>query len=438
MPKRKLVVSGNLDDAGTAAETAIMVGDDDGGGGGGKEERRRAYFGDAGGNSGLMGLAFEERKRGYALRFKCSDVAAISGISQYANIPEIFMQYMYQDLEWLLLEDAAMLGLRVVTEEERTGELAAKIGQKANAAINKLVANARAPHADGEKLRTEANKIVAASKNLSELEAVELLDGVRYKLFTEVGKTSENDILNLYEKQTGESVRYRNEELRAMVFPSRQRLAKNVDGSVVLKRWHTRGLQRVVSDVEEVARALRSVVGKCVREWVGSQRDDRNSACEYSIAKTKDVHFLLVGICDGVSDVVSFDSGGNVCLESAVIEAKTRTKENNVKIPPAIRDQLQVFIYGKMLRMKRGRLLQYVSANQVDGGGKVTVYDVSFEGPPFYHSANWTANVIPRLYSFASAVYAYRGDDHLRYRFLAASDHEKEAILRQVVPKSFH
>ena len=260
------------------------------------------------------------RQQGFAVRFRCSDVASICGLSSFANVPKLFMEYLYQDLEWLLVRDASNLDIVVVSEQERERELESKLARPTANALAALVKRASAPKANGEVLQEAALRVVAKEKTLTKAEASEILDTIRYKVFTQVGKTAEESVLDIYERQTGHPVRYRNEEMRAMIFPREIDRGRSVIGSVVLKR-----LTRLVDDgsVEfEVARTLRRCIRQCIDTSFGPLRE-ASYVSEYAVNISKEVYFALVGVVDGMTDLVSVDEeDGEIKLEAAIIEAK--------------------------------------------------------------------------------------------------------------------
>lgn len=90
------------------------------------------------------------------LRVSASDVAAVVGLkrdSRGRNLtpaPEMFMKYLYQDLEGLLMHDAKLLSMKVVSEEQAIEALVAKAG---TAEAANLRAHAKEAE-DGQAIKT--------------------------------------------------------------------------------------------------------------------------------------------------------------------------------------------------------------------------------------------------------------------------------------------
>ena len=143
----------------------------------------------------------------------------------------------------------------------------------------------------------------------------------------------------------------------------------------------------------------------------------------------------------------SDDEEDNWTLRPIIVECKHRMKE--AKVPPPLYDQIQTCLYCHMYNVKDADLVQVVRrknkrkekendalGNETEeyekvGNGecktrstteetKITVTRVSLNDPIYNHNHHWHATLLPRLASFADAVYSVRKDDGKRYRLLMA------------------
>jgi len=150
-------------------------------------------------------------------------------------------------------------------------------------------------------------------------------------------------------------------------------------------------------------------------------------------------------------------------LRPIIVECKHRMRE--AKVPPPLYDQIQTCLYCHMYNVEEADLIQVVrrkykaerkenialanDEGDENKGGikmkgtpsirgkcnneskvkttknssddmKITITRVSLSDPIHNHSHHWKATLLPRLASFAEAVYNVRKDDGKRYRLLMA------------------
>jgi hypothetical protein len=142
----------------------------------------------------------------------------------------------------------------------------------------------------------------------------------------------------------------------------------------------------------------------------------------------------------------SDDEEDNWTLRPIIVECKHRMKE--AKLPPPLYDQIQTCLYCHMYNVEDADLVQVVRrknkriekendalGNETEDGKvgngicktrsttdetKITVTRVSLNDRIYNHNHHWHATLLPRLASFADAVYSVRKDDGKRYRLLMA------------------
>jgi len=136
-------------------------------------------------------------------------------------------------------------------------------------------------------------------------------------------------------------------------------------------------------------------------------------------------------------------------LRPIIVECKHRMKE--AKLPPPLYDQIQTCLYCHMYNVEEADLIQVVRRKRKRDGKendsvknnkgdeengnsksklksttnkkedmKITITRVSLNDPIHNHNHHWKATLLPRLASFADAVYNVRKDEGKRYRLLMA------------------
>ena len=146
----------------------------------------------------------------------------------------------------------------------------------------------------------------------------------------------------------------------------------------------------------------------------------------------------------------SDDEEDNWTLRPIIVECKHRM--NEAKVPPPLYDQIQTCLYCHMYNVEDADLVQVVrrknkpkkkendalrneTEDEKVGNGKcrtrstteetnITITRVSLSDPIYNHNHHWHATLLPRLASFADAVYNVRKDDGKRYRLLMAQSED--------------
>lgn len=163
----------------------------------------------------------------HSLRINVSELAACAGFHPYKCLPKLLHEHVYQGMAGhaLLMHDAKLLGLRVVSDQQVWQELA----QKASVATQQAMAQALRVQTGQDKLasvqaaetlRQQIAKEAKSSKRLTSQQLAMLEDGARHCIHTGFGTTWESHALDVYEKQCGWEITERNAQVRIWDFDS--------------------------------------------------------------------------------------------------------------------------------------------------------------------------------------------------------------------------
>jgi hypothetical protein len=161
----------------------------------------------------------------HSLSINASEVAVCAGCHEYKSVPELLMGHVYQGIggQALLLHDARLLGLQLVSEEEQLLEIAAQAGQATTEALHQALQVKRGETKvesveKAQAMRQHVVEQAKASQKLTKQQLVTLEEQTRYSIDTGCGHSWEDEALDRYERQCGWDVRRRNEELRIWNF----------------------------------------------------------------------------------------------------------------------------------------------------------------------------------------------------------------------------
>lgn len=379
------------------------------------------------------------------LRISAGRAAAAAGIHCYADIGEMFLEFLYQDLPELLLEDAVLAGVEIVSPELERARLLTKSGE-ADAVDLILKEAAKAPAIEGAQAAKEAvGQAIAAAektKKLTAEEAQELKNTLELEINLEFGARHEDAAIEAYEQRVGRKV-YGQQHRVSVRMPS--------EGPDV-------ALAKAFPAPFPALRPRDDLQLK--------MEGNKEAPLDGSLKRKRDHHeepyFRLTGFVDGLVDIVRGTPGPpNPTMpgrgqqsrqaqtmpavpvdaadsETLVVEVKHRM--GRIKDPPNIYDVVQLCSYCRALGCTRGDLVQCLRTGPTSNEKvpirpemlHVTRIDFS-EGSPDRHG--WDKHVLPGLYAIAAAVYAAREDRPLRLRLLAATTpEERTKIVGEMCP----
>lgn len=370
------------------------------------------------------------KRRKDSLRLSASSIAAMAGFHPYSNLARLLMDLVYQGPvgKSLLLHDANLLGIEMISDEQAVKQIATKAGSAVKNALQQAIDISKGRQKvksvqDADKIKADIVSMVNKS-NLSIGEKKKLQEATRSGVNTGFGKEHEDNALDLYEQQCGYTVECRNEDLKCWKF---QRNA--ADGKI-------------------------SPIGP----------PESLYQTDTVVTANSKAFFFIVGVADGIREEFypKTDGGDDDWdLRKVVVECKHRMK--SAFIPPPIYDQIQTVMYCMMYGSSEGEIIQVVrnsqqkeqkiSAKAVAAIDKKTDCDetsekmlvatkakedtqeaaipkpttsitcnrVSLNDPVMHHDQNWHETILPRLASFVDAVYSVRQNDDKRYRLIRAS-----------------
>ena len=139
------------------------------------------------------------------LRLRVGDVSKLVGLHEWADVPTLITELIYQESSGRQLKrwDEARLGLRFVSEEE---EFAASL-QSASKGVKRALAKAQAAKPSdvgaASKALESIHTALALDVGLAEDTKEQLKKHARHAVFTSFGTDHEDRALELYEHATG-------------------------------------------------------------------------------------------------------------------------------------------------------------------------------------------------------------------------------------------
>jgi hypothetical protein len=248
-------------------------------------------------NENLKVLLHSIKAKNSSLSFNCSDLGALAGYHPYSNLTDLFMKYLYQNLDLLYELDCQQCNLEIVPLDEEITRILSKCSKEKQSLITDLTKNIIEKEQNLSS-HQQVNDILAVSKELlqkeklqvsevSEKPSIEVLskeeiefleNEIFFKIKTNYGKFNEEKALNKYEEITGFDVVERNEKLFVLEIPSR--VFQITEGK----------------NVEEDQEATREVEGEIVEEQTRIQDDEDNSSS--SLMKSRSSPIVCIDLSE--------------------------------------------------------------------------------------------------------------------------------------------
>jgi len=341
------------------------------------------------------------------LRISAGRAAAAAGIHPFTDIGEMFLEFVYQDLPDLLLRDAAVVGIEIVSPVAERARLLEKSGQGAVLeAIMRRGADAIVLEPAREAQREIGTVVTAAleSGRLSEEEASELQRTLEKEVNLEFGERHEDAAISAYEAQIGYPV-YGQQRRVSLALPK--------------------------SSPHEAL----SLAFPPLRQDPLPPPPEKSAEEHTENHGTNKPYFRLTGFVDGLVDLPREGChAGSHSLETCVVEVKHRM--GKIRDPPNIYDVVQLCSYCRVFGLKRGHLVQCLRDESTPDRpvGSLHVMNIDFsEGSA--DRTGWDEHVLSGLYSVAEAVYAVRKDEAARLKLLATTDPaERKCLVGEFCP----
>lgn len=355
-------------------------------------------------------LQVKSLQQNQVLRISAGRAAAAAGIHPFADVWELFVELVYQDLPEMLLLDAAFAGVEIVSPAAERAHLLHKSGEGPSLEAA-LKASREAQGVEGTGAAKEAVRMLLSvaekAKRLTAQEAADLSSILEMEINVEFGARHEDAAIQAYSARVGQPV-YGEQRRVSVALP-------NIDPGEAL--------------------------AKCFPAPTPAESSSRSEAKEGQ-ASEKPL-FRLTGFVDGMVDLpqggVAVKQGEDGPKDTLVIEVKHRM--GKIKDPPEVYDIVQLGSYCRAFGCKFGHLVQCLrQGNEVGSaaGGVGTLHITRLDySADSQHGRGWDKHVLPGLYNTAAAVYKVRENQEARVRLLAASPleaHKRAEIVGELCP----
>ena len=363
------------------------------------------------------------------LRISAGRAAAAAGLHPFTDISDLFVEFLYQDLPDLLLRDAAIVGVEIISPEAEKASLLAKSGTME--ILNEAVRTANTANwltlvREQQKLVTDTVGGAETAGELTQEEAADLKRMLEMEISCDFGARHEDAAIDAYAGQVAAEV-YGQQRRVSMAFPR-----CNPEEALL----HTLPPLRdspLPREEQQRGSTSHGDSGCVVATGDESTKDHTPDAA----------HFRLTGFVDGLVDLTLQVKPGEQRSASAprtvVVEVKHRMAK--IKEPPNLYDVIQLCCYCRVFGLSRGHLVQCLREESPSfcqppgctvGQLHVTDLDFSFGSSD---RKGWDEHVLPALYKITDAVYAARSDETTRLRLLAAENPEaRRAIVTDLCP----
>ena len=346
------------------------------------------------------------------LRISAGRAAAVAGIHPFMSICELgdlFLEHVYQDMPDLLVRDAEIVGVKIVSPEAERARLMEKSGaMEALESTLGIAAMASWVETSRESRKAVAHSVAAAAEagKLTLDEASDLQRKLELEINLGFGTRHEDEAIKAYEAKIGRSV-YGQQRRVSLMFP---------------RAGPAEALARIVSLVKQDP--MPSDSEHCT-DTIGDTLKEGDAAV------SADMLFRLTGFVDGLVDFPHADirSAESQTTETLVVEVKHRMA--SIKDPPDIYDVVQLCSYCRAFGLTRGQLVQCLrKATDFDSAGQPHVHVTSFDfSEGSQDRRGWDQHVLPALYEWAGAVYRARDDESTRLQLLASSPTDRAMLV---------
>lgn len=306
---------------------------------------------------------FQNQK--HSLRVPVSEIAACVGFHPYRDLVQLAIQHVYQGSagQELLRHDAALLGVRLESDEEMLMDIAHQAGKSTQQALKSAlqVQSGQKRLASVEQARKLCESVVQKareSKKLSEYQIKKLQQGSRHSVNTGFGSCWESQALDLYALQYGCDVRSRNEEIKVWPFT-------NTDDKTVkpMGPAYNFGKRSSLNDINvRETKRQKQDTSESVRT---GEEEPPKSAADLSPLNSKpptdSYFFSLRGSIDGIRDelvpnIHDSSDDDSWIFRPVIVECKHRM--NRLQDSPPLYEMIQIIAYCQMYEVKEADLVQ--------------------------------------------------------------------------------
>lgn len=340
------------------------------------------------------------------LRISCSDIGAIAGFHPYVDLPELFMKYLYQDLDMLQQIDAQVLGISLISVEDEAMLIVQKLDQTAQTAIQGILDKTTQKtelqsKQQANTLIDSVKTILADKKVTSTLGAADLQliqREFKGKIRKRYGTYCEDQALEMYAEITGFPVVERNlktyvHEILPLVAETAALTADAGSstgagaGTGTGTSASTDSEMELIDLTDDPPAALHTA--DSTASTSSSQPSSPPSLAEpqplpqpavavdafaimtarpqfkrkRTVSKVKPA-FVLVGRVDGVSYQLDMTSDDATQWAECKVIVEMKTRVQRIQKPPPLYEQIQLVSYMVMLGAVYGDLVQYIPSSE--------------------------------------------------------------------------
>eukprot|EP01031_Cornospumella_fuschlensis_P024400 gene24400-29496_t len=409
------------------------------------------------------------------LRFYCSDIAALTGFHPYADITEVFMKYLYQDIELLQEADAQALGIELLSVEESADRVLLLLDQEVQnnfqALLQKTSDKAQlSSQSQAKELISNMQNLLRDNKVTSKLSIEEfevISKEFSGRIRKQYGVHCEAQALEKYTDMTGYAVTMSNDKTYVYeVFPEhlspivRMSNTSIRDPSPPPHTTSTSSSSSIVIDLTKSAdlgSASASVGNNKAADDLSkgnpppAKRKRKQTTLTgeaivdstASAVKKASPLFKIIGKIDGLSvqPLVQTTASGALDVKDTIVVVEVKNRVRGFSTPPPLYEMIQVVSYMIMLGAEYADLVQAMlvtptadSSSESDQSSSIQIHRICLHDPLYNHHYTYTHTILPRLLCFKEAICKMRQEVGLRYAYLMGEREEREAIVKDLCP----
>jgi hypothetical protein len=283
-------------------------------------------------NENLKVLLHSIKAKNSSLSFNCSDLGALAGYHPYSNLTDLFMKYLYQNLDLLYELDCQQCNLEIVPLDEEITRILSKCSKEKQSLITDLTKNIIEKEQNLSS-HQQVNDMLAVSKELLQREKLQVIEvtekpsievlskeeieflenEIFFKIKTNYGKFNEEKALNKYEEITGFDVVERNEKLFVLEIPSR--VFQITEGK----------------SIEDDQEATREVDGEVEEEQTKIQDEEDNSSS--LLVKSRSSPMVCIDLSEEDNGDDQPSTGNELVVQKEITSSTVITSSSSAVIP---------------------------------------------------------------------------------------------------------
>eukprot|EP01031_Cornospumella_fuschlensis_P024103 gene24103-29158_t len=390
------------------------------------------------------------------LRFYCSDIAALTGFHPYADITEVFMKYLYQDIELLQEADAQALGIELLSVEESADRVLLLLDQEVQnnfqALLQKTSDKAQlSSQSQVKELISNMQNLLRDTKVTSKLSIEEfevISKEFSGRIRKQYGVHCEAQALEKYTDMTGYAVTMSNDKTYVYeVFPEHLSPTAHMSNTSIREpsppphTTSTSSSSSIVIDLTANLAKGNPPPAKRKRKQT-TLTGEAIVVSTASAAKKASPLFKIIGKIDGLSvqPLVQTTASGALDVKDTIVVVEVKNRVRGFSTPPPLYEMIQVVSYMIMLGAEYADLVQAMlvsptaDSSESDQSSSIQIHRICLHDPLYNHHYTYTHTILPRLLCFKEAICKMRQEVGLRYAYLMGEREEREAIVKDLCP----